>query len=625
MKKGLCSLMKETRSVWEAKNWAAYKKCYTIDKFEPTINQERIEIMNSRVGLPTIRVKSSNDKWVFLHSSVDPVKEAQKIAESVSTDPGKVIVIYGFALGYLVEALLETVDERNPVVVVEPDRDLFCAAMAARDLRHLFSSGRLYILVSDSATKFKAGLFYAYDAAKHKDIVMTGLAGHQTVYADFYAKTIGHIKDVVNVKLLNLVTSIKLGSNFASNSILNLADYCTHPGIASLYDHLAGMPVIIVSAGPSLNKNIHLLKEAKGKAAIFAVGTAVKALKKWDIEPDFIFSIDPHPLNYEHFKGVDVGRSALVSEIQSHHMIFENYQGPIFVSGNMPVLKWFGDTIETKGSIESGGSVANTAFAAAYKMGADPIVLVGQDLAYSRDGHSHASGTNYEDRVYSGGENLNFFYVKANDGDQLITDRSFYQFLLFFEDWIEKYPEREYINATEGGAYIKGTKLMTLREVLDQYCQKTVNVQEVIREAQDSFTMPSMEPILEKLELRLKDTNKIIAEANQAIKRLKQLEKACEDRQGKKMQQHLKAVNKIYKKFENDPYIREVAECFVQHEMHGVFTRTFAAEYAEEDDFHAAIADYSIYYEKVLEGSKAVESLLHRCIEKVRGKMCNDK
>lgn len=624
MKKGLCRLMQETQSVWEAENWAAYKERHNIEKFDTSTHPERIEIKDSRVGVPTVRVMSSNDKWVFLHSSVDPVKEARKVADSISTEAGKVIVVYGFALGYLVEALMETVDEKTQIFVIEPDCELFCAAMAARDLRHLFSAERLYILVSNSAKTFRTYISQVYDIARHKDIIMTGLVGHETVYADFYTQVIGNIKDMVSAKLVNLVTMIKLGSNFVSNSLLNLADYCTNPGVASLFDRLTGLPVIIVSAGPSLNKNIHLLKEAKGKAAIFAVGTAVKALKKWDIEPDFIFSIDPHPLNYEHLRGVDVGEAALVAEIQSHHMIFENYRGPIFVSGDVPILKWFGDSIEKKGKIESGGSVANNAFVAAYKMGADPIILVGQDLAYSSDGHSHASGTNYENHIYSGGESMNFFKVKANDGGKLITDRAFYQFIVFFEAWIEKYPQREYINATEGGAYIEGTKLMTLREVLDQYCQKAVDVKEVIREAQTSFELPKMEAILKKLELRLKDTNKTIIEANKAIKHLKQLEKACENRQAKKMQQHLKTVGGIYQKFKKDQYIREVVEEFFQHDLHKVFSRTYEAEYSEKDDFHDAIADYSLYYEKLIEGSKTVDDLLQRCIKNVRGKMCND-
>jgi hypothetical protein len=610
-----------TQKLREDNNWAAYEERYQIDKVDKVDTaggRERIETVNSRVGVPTVKVMSSNGKWVFLHSSVDPVKEAQKIAAGISTDPGKVVVVYGFALGYLIEALLEKVDERNPLFIIEPDQDLFCEAMRARDLRHLISSERIYILVGDSANKIKGTFSRIFNVAKYNDVIMTGLMGHQSVYPDSFSQSMVYIKEVVNGKLLSLVTVIKMGSNFVTNSLYNLADYCTHPGVNSLFQKFEGLPAIIVSAGPSLNKNIHLIKEAKGKAVIIAVGTAVKALKKWDIEPDFIFSIDPHPLNYEHFKGVELEEAALIAEIQSNHMIFENFQGPIFVSGDVAILKWFEDVIEKKGIIESGGSVANNAFVAAYKMGADPIILVGQDLAYARDGHSHAAGTNYEEKVYSGNVNLDFFYVKANDGGQLLTDRAFDQFRTFFELWISQYPKREYVNATEGGAFIKGTKLMTLREVIDQYCQKTVDVQSIIREAQQSVQVSDMELVLEKLELRIKDTNAIIAEANRAIKRLKQLEKACETRQSRKMQQYLTEINKIYEKFEADPYIREVAEWFVLHQVHGVLSRTYAAEYSDEDNFHAAIADYSLYYRKVIEGSKAVEKLLQRCNERIR-------
>ncbi|SFL45043.1 motility associated factor glycosyltransferase family protein [Pelosinus propionicus] len=624
MQKGLDKLMSEADNRWEKENWALFKERYKVDKFT-TANQDKIQVIESRVGIPTAKAMAPNGKWIFLHSSIDPVKEAEKISATVSTEPGKIIVVYGFALGYLVEALLKIVDERSLLFIIEPDPNLFVAAMKSRDLCHLISSERMYIQVSDSANKIKASFFTIYDPAKYNEIITLGLPGHQNVYTDSYIQSVAYVKDIVNLKLLSLVTMIKMGSNFIVNSLLNLVDYSTNPGVASLFGRWAGLPVIIVSAGPSLNKNIHLLKDAKGKAAIFAVGTAVKALKQWDIEPDFIFSIDPHPLNYEHLRGVDVGNSALIADIQSHHMIFENYKGPIFVSGDVPVLSWFGDSIEKKGKIESGGSVANTAFSAAYKMGANPIILVGQDLAYGRDGHSHAAGTNYADNIYSGGESRDYFLVKANDGGELFTDRAFYQFLTFFESWIEKYPEREYINATEGGAFIQGTKIMTLQEALNRHCQKKVDVQTMICESQNQFQVPALEPIIDILEMRLKDTSKTISEAKNAIKRLKQLQKACENNQLEKMQQHLKAVAKIYEKFENDESIREVAEWFSQHDLHGVFTRTYEAGYSDMDDYSAAIADYSIYYQKIIDGSKEIEELLQRCIEKFRRKHLNDK
>jgi hypothetical protein len=621
--------MQEIQNGCEAANWALFKKRYQLDPFITTTKQDRIEIINSRIGVPTVRVMSSIGKTIFLHSSVDPMREAQKIADGISVEPGKVIVVYGFALGYFVEALLENLDERNPIIIIEPDRDLFCAAMGARDLRHLIDSERTYLLVGDSVQQMHAYFMGIYDPVKHNEIVTTGLQGHQTVYANFYRQVMQCIKAVVNIKLLNLVTLSKMGPDFVSNTLLNLAQYCKNPGIASLFGRLVDKPAIIVSAGPSLDKNIHLLKEAKGKAAIFAVGTALKALTKWGIEPDLVFSIDPQLLNYErHFKDVDMGGVTLVAEVQTHHMILENFPGSIFVSGGMEVLKWFGDSIEIKGTTQSGGTVAHNAFTAAYKMGANPIILVGQDLAYSRDGHSHASGTNYEGNVYSGEQNINYFQVKANDGGEILTDRSFYQFLNFFKLWIEKYSDREYINATEGGAYIQGTKLMTLQEVLDQYCQKPFNVQEIIKEVQETFEIPPLEPILKRLKICLQDTDKAIIEANTALKHLTRLETACTNRQEKKIQQHLKAVGKIYKKMEKDPHMREVGEVakwFVHREVNGVFTRTYEAEYSANDDYANAIADYAHYYENIINGSKAVKDLLQCCIDKFRSGVEDDK
>lgn len=615
--------MQDVRNIWDVKNWGAFKERYNIERNIMT-KQERIDILDSRVGVPTARVMTSNGKWIYFHSSIDPVKEAQKIANTVSIEPGKIIVVYGFGLGYLVDELLKMIDESNLIFVIEPDYDLFQAVMGVRDLRYLISSSQIHILLSESTKEIKASFFDIYDTTKYSGIAVTSLLGHQAVYSEPYHQSMQYIKDVINTKLTNLITMIKMGSGFVSNTLLNLVCYCSCPGVNTLFNKLEGKPAIIVAAGPSLNKNIHLLKEAKGKAAILAVGTALKALKKWDIEPDFVFSIDPQPLNYNlHFKGVDVGSTALIAEIQSNCMIFENYQGPIFVAGDMPILGWFKDYIEDKGRIETGGSVANNAFVAAYKMGANPIVLVGQDLAYSPEGNSHASGTSYENQSYSKQKQL--FPIKANDGRELLTDRSLYQYLTFFQLWIENHPDREYINATEGGAYIQGTKIKTLQTVLNEYCQETIDIQGIIKEAQKSLQIPEVEPILKILELRLRDTNQTIAGASKAIQDLAELGKACENREKKKMQKYLKAVGRTYEKFAKDQHIREVAEWFAPREIQGVVTRAHEAERSENDSYSDAIADYTLYYKKIIDGSKSVKDLLQRCIEKFRSGTDNDK
>ena len=242
---------------WEKGNWAAWKKRYGRDKLKITANHDHIEVLSSRTGLPTVRVMTASGRPVFLHSSVDPVKEAQRIAASISVEPGAVIVVNGFGLGYLVEVLLAAVDDKVPLFVLEPDCDLFCTAMKVRDLCHVISSERVYILPSDSFDAGKAKFALFLNADRYNNIVTTGLPGNQTAYRDFFGKAGEIIYDVINIKLLNLVTLIKLGSDMLSNGILNLPHFYTHPGVKTLFGRFTNIPTIIVSAGPSLNNNIH--------------------------------------------------------------------------------------------------------------------------------------------------------------------------------------------------------------------------------------------------------------------------------------------------------------------------------------------------------------------------------
>ncbi|MBU2699158.1 hypothetical protein Ga0466249_000237 [Sporomusaceae bacterium BoRhaA] len=603
-------------------NWVAFYKRYgtVIPEYVAAAESKHLELLDSRKGLPTVRITTAEGKKIFLHSSVDPVQEAEKVVRGLDVLSSSLVVVYGFGLGYLVEALHKNIDERIPIFVIEPDHDLFRAALNTRDLRAVLSSERVFIIApSDEGYEIATNFFELYDLTRYSNLVITGLSGHQAAYAKAYEKTVHQLSDAVNARLVQEKTMSINGASIMSNSICNLPIYYRSPGIHTLFDQFKGMPAIIVSAGPSLNKNIHLLKKAKGKAVILAVGTALKALQKNGIEPDFMVSIDPNPINYEHFKAVNFPHVPLITEMQTFPKVLENHQGPFFVTGNKPILKWFEGVIEEKGTTESGGSVANNALTVAYKFGADPIILVGQDLAYARDGHSHAAGTNHENIVYNGGEGGNYFLVKANDGGEILTNRAFYQFLKFFEVWIKKYPQPEYINATEGGALIEGTKIMTLQQVLDEYCERSVDVQGIIKEATDSFTVPDVMPFVIRLEQCLANIKTMVKEAYLAIKRLNQLERACENGQAQKMNHYSKDVKRCYEKFEQNTDVRDVVEWFCHDDIQQVLYRTHQAGFKEQDDYHAAVADYKIYYETIIAGAKVAQGLMEDCVIKIRG------
>jgi hypothetical protein len=193
----------------------------------------------------------------------------------------------------------------------------------------------------------------------------------------------------------------------------------------------------------------------------------------------------------------------------------------------------------------------------------------------------------------------------------VLTDIAFYQFLKFFEVWIEKYPRAEYINATEGGALIEGTKIMTLQEVLDQYCVKNIDVQGIIKAATESFTVPDCKIFIARIEKCLANLKVMVKEAHLAIQCLNQLEQAYENGQTQKIKHYAKAAKRCYEKFEKN---MDVAEWFYHDDLQQVLSCLHQATFKAQNDYHAVIADYKLYYETIINGATAAQSLMEDCV-----------
>jgi hypothetical protein len=604
---------------YEQDNWAILEEKRGMRKPQDVVTDGIIEVFESRTGAPTAKISLAAGNSIQLHSAVDPVREAQRIAANTKVEPGDIVIVQGFGMGYLVEALLAELPEHSLLIVIEPDWRIFCTALRVRNLGEVLSSPRVHFIITENVDDTKVPLQSIYGHAEHFAFKYVALPAYMTTFKDYFDKLYRVVKEVVNGRLLHLNTAIKLGSDITANSLKNIPWYVTQPGVKSLYNRFQNVPAIIVSAGPSLDKNIDLLHEAKGKAIIIAVGTAVKALQKKGIQPDFIVTIDPSILNYEHFKGIDTKSAYLITEMTSNWVILDNYEGPMFVSGKCQISSWFRGTVEDKGVTESGGSVANNAMTAAYFMGANPIVLVGQDLAFSKEGRTHAQGTVYEKDLsekYTGA-----FYVKANDGGQVLTINNMHHYLRFFEEWFCKHTDRTYINATEGGAFIEGTAIMPLRDVLREHCGTKIDVAAIAAQIHEEFELPPSDSILQVLETRVNKANELIKLAEKSLKSLEKLAVACRKGQGPKMYKAMADVKRIFETFGADVYIVPVAEVFFQYELHGVLNRTYKATYAEQDDFNRAINDYKIYYTNMRASTIKLKELVEEAAERVRAKM----
>ena len=286
-------------------------------------------------------------------------------------------------------------------------------------------------------------------------------------------------RDLAREEILKYNTQMLFSNVMVKNLLSNARYLCDGYKITQLVEVLPNdIPAVLVAAGPSLNKNIKELKRAKGKAFLIAVDTAIKPLLREGIVPDMFLIIDAlKPLDLVKIEGTrDI---PLVTTLNAASEVLEYHTGRKFFynEGYMFAEKIFYKSPAKFGTLDSGGSVATHGFSLLYKLGFQRIILVGQDLAYTNN-RSHADGTFHEAMPEQ--DTRGCVMVEGNYEDEVPTASDMKAFLdwydLYIEGCMKHRPGFHVINATEGGAKIKNTELMTLAEAVDRECGKEADI-----------------------------------------------------------------------------------------------------------------------------------------------------
>lgn len=240
--------------------------------------------------------------------------------------------------------------------------------------------------------------------------------------------------------------------------------------IESIKDLYKDYPVIVVSSGPSLNKNIGKLKELQNKAIIIACSSSLAVLLRNDIKPHFLIALDPFDLMNdqlaEYFDNPATKDITLVSALMLNKKLVNNWPGEkMFFLGEYD-SRILGNTIPFTGLrsiLVTNATITTSAFAFAYHLGCNPVILVGQDMCY-QDNVQHAG--DIDTKV-----GANLFDCELIDiwGNNRPTCLAYKEIFDFFNALIPGVKDRTVINATEGGAGIKGAEHLTLAEVAETY------------------------------------------------------------------------------------------------------------------------------------------------------------
>ncbi len=330
------------------------------------------------------------------------------------------------------------------------------------------------------------------------------------------------------------------------------------------------IPAFVVSAGPSLNKNIKELKRAKNKSFIIAVDTAVKPLLREGILPDMFATLDGiKPL--ELVETEQARELPLLTMVTAASAILDYHTGKKFFidEGYNYIRKLFEMNGKGLEGFPVGGSVATLAFSLACHLGFQKIVFVGQDLAYT-DNKSHADGTFREKMPEEDTEE--FIRVPGNYVKELPTLKNLDGYRKWFGEYIEwwtKGHETVFINATEGGARIEGTKLMPLAEVIDQECVKEVDISSCMDRLKPVFNEEEKKNIWSYLQETPKQVHQIVTHAKEGKKLYQQLNKLCQKANVDKQAylKILKRVKRNRKKIEENPNYQLLSESMTKAEQ----------------------------------------------------------
>ncbi|WP_097025877.1 motility associated factor glycosyltransferase family protein [Clostridium peptidivorans] len=404
-------------------------------------NKKKIEVIKAKDNSYALKV---NNKFVY--SKFFPLKDAEKFIENNKQLilNKKYIVMYGLGLGYHAKEILKRIPLDSQVFLFDLDMQIHNIANKYNLLEKIEADDRAKIILGNNENfykEFKSKLSLVEDIIVYEPL-LDALEGK---CSDF--------KEAIKSYKIAKISLKRFEPIMKENEEANIRNNYKTIGEFFKDFKLENKPVVIASAGPSLEKDLNIIKEKREYIKLFAVGRALSILMKNGIKPDAITILDAGEAVCEQVKGYENLDIPLCFLSTGSRWAVEAYKGPKYMFFNKE-CNYNKENIV----VETGKTVAIPTIDLAIKARADKIILCGQDMAFV-DNKFHA-GDN---------ENIkkNNFYQKVLgvDGTYLSTTSGMLEFKKGIERLIEKNKNVKFINSSKG-AKIRGTIEIDLENLL---------------------------------------------------------------------------------------------------------------------------------------------------------------
>ncbi len=443
-----------------------------------------------------------------------------------------VLFFYGFGNGMFYKALCENKNHKH-IIVFEDELEILALAFHLFDFSKELKNEKLILFYTPEVTTAQLTTLFIYENIQ-KSVKIFNLYIHNNFYEKFYTQKIKKL----NYKLMETIKYTVLNKgNDPYDSIIgikhtlnNIPKLLSHGIFQDFLKKRKGKVknAIIVSTGPSLTKQLPLLKQYANKATIFCADSAYPILAKHNIKPDYVCMLERDDIVSKcfdnDFKEFDKGILFILASVVHKEVIeFLERNNREYMLAHRPLHFAVSLNLKEFGYIGVGASVANMAYELAASLRHENIIFIGQDLAYAEDGSSHP-----REHIYGNeGEKIRGeVYTLAYGGEkQVRTQLTWNLFRQAFEKdifWAKEKLKINTYNCTEGGARIEGAIEKPFKELCETLLKEDLK---------KPFDLPK---ILEKNEIK----NKFLQTQKLLIKNVEQSEKFI-----KKCQNELKKLD----------------------------------------------------------------------------------
>ncbi|ENM8222599.1 motility associated factor glycosyltransferase family protein [Campylobacter jejuni] len=479
------------------------------------------------------------------------------------------ICIYGIGNALLIKNLAK---HYKHLFVFESEIELFILALSTIDLSEELCSGKIY-LVDIEEERVDIQLLILFDMKDMFEYLSLYEMFVNNVYYKKFYEDVWHKADELcekNIKVVirNLNSSLCIGFECYSHLLQNIPSMLESIPFQRILSERKNKfeNAIVVSAGPSLAKQLPLLKAYQDKAVIFCADGALSMLEKEGIVPDYVTNLDFTDLAMKFFQNKEnLKQSIIALECATHPNVARSLKAEncMIILRNKALYQRF--NLSDFGYIDTGTHVSHFSYTLALALGFKNIIMIGQDLAFDEKGNSHSQGFSYGEQ-FSGEKTVPTLKTQAYAGKgEVLTHITWNDYRIKLEYLFACNDQKaKFYNATEGGARINFTEELSFKEC----CEKLLTKEKPQFELPKSLTKNRSDKLLVKFKEKIqKDQDNAKRFLDDALA-LKQI---LENILSKDFLLPLEFLEKVYQNIENFNHSLDEDEFIQDETLRGAF------------------------------------------------------